>query len=68
MHDLKKFFIILRHINAQKLDSRNRIRGYAYFADSALFATKYVYEFFPNFTSKLIVPIFFGQVEIFSGK
>ena len=52
MHDLKKFFVILRRINAQKLDSRNRIRGYAYFANSVLFAKKYVLRIFSKLNLK----------------
>ena len=46
MHDWKKLFIILRHINAQKLDWRNRIRGYAYFANAVFFVSKYVLRIF----------------------
>ena len=57
MHDWKKFPIASHCLNdrTQNPDSRN----YAYFAKSALFS---------KLTSKLRVPFFFGQVEIFLGK
>ena len=57
MHDWKKLLIESQYLNnrTQKLDSRN----YAYFANSVLFS---------KLTSKLSLPFFFGQVEIFLGK
>ena len=57
MHDWKKLLIASHYLNdrTQKLDSRN----YAYFANSVLFSKA---------SSKLRVPFFFGQVEIFLGK
>ena len=57
MHDWKKLLIASRYLNdlTQKLDSRN----YANFANSVLFS---------KLTSKVRVPFFFGQVEIFLGE
>ena len=65
MHDWKKLLIIPRQINAQKLDSQNKLRGYAYFANSVLFAKECISRIFSKGNLKTIVPIFFGQVEIF---
>ena len=72
MDDRTKLIIIQRHHNinrAQKLDSRNKIRDYAYFANSVRFAKKYILQiFFLSQAQNLLYLFFFGQIEISSGK
>ena len=52
-----------------KLDSRNRIRDYAYFAKSGLLAKKNIVQtFFLKKASKLIVVIFFRASSNFLGQ